>query len=93
MGMKLPEKYKENFDVSAQGRLVTNVSTKSLRSMRRSSPCIFQVVVSLSIQTAFLLLTQPTPVQTTFKITSLRWTTLVVDSSLPMLKLRLQGQG
>ena len=37
VGMQLPEKYKENFDVSQEG----------LRSKRRNSPYIFQVFASL----------------------------------------------
>jgi hypothetical protein len=54
--MQLPEEYKENVDerlrfwVKAHRRtaLATNFPTKGLRSKRRSSPCIFQVVASLS---------------------------------------------
>jgi hypothetical protein len=38
--MQLPEKYKDNFDVSSKG------PTKHLYAKR--SPCIFQIVISLS---------------------------------------------
>ena len=46
IGMEVPEKYKENFDVSSESpsgvrKLVAVVPTKGLRSKRRSSPCIF----------------------------------------------------
>jgi hypothetical protein len=42
VGMQLPEKYKQNFDVSSEG-----LQTKGLRSKRRNSPYIFQVVAFL----------------------------------------------
>ena len=45
VGMQLPEKYKENFDVSSEGP--SSGVTKGLRSKRRNSPYIFQVVASL----------------------------------------------
>ena len=51
-GMQLPEKYEENFDVSSEGpssgagRVWSN-QTKGLRSKRRNSPYILQVVASL----------------------------------------------
>jgi hypothetical protein len=49
--MELPEKYRQNVDVSNEDpNFPTNFSRKRLRSKRWSSPCIFQVVVSLSIQ-------------------------------------------
>jgi hypothetical protein len=44
VGMQLPEKYKENFDVSSE---VTPDQMKGLRSKRRNSPYIFQVVAYL----------------------------------------------
>ena len=43
-GMELPEKCKENFDVSSPS---SGLQTKGLRSKRRNSPYIFQVVASL----------------------------------------------
>jgi hypothetical protein len=42
-----PEKYKQNFGVSSEAS--TNLPTKRPSSKRRSSPCILQVVVSLSL--------------------------------------------
>jgi hypothetical protein len=42
VGMQLPEKYEENFDVSSEG-----LQTKGLRSKRRNSPYILHVVASL----------------------------------------------
>ena len=42
VGMQLPEKYKQNFDVSSEG-----LQTKGLRSKRRNSPSTFQVVAFL----------------------------------------------
>jgi phage gp37-like protein len=44
--MQLPQKYKENFEVSS-------FPTKGLNSKRRSSPWIFQVVASLYINQSF----------------------------------------
>jgi hypothetical protein len=48
--MQLPEKCKENFDVSSEGpsaSVVISQETKSLRSKRRNSPYIFQVLAFL----------------------------------------------
>jgi hypothetical protein len=42
--MQLQEKYKENFD-KAFGK-VSSRRSKGLRSKRRGSPCIFQVVAT-----------------------------------------------
>ena len=42
VGMQLPEKYKEIFDVSSEG-----LQTKGLRSKRRNSPYILHVVAFL----------------------------------------------
>ena len=67
IGIQLPEKYKENFDVSSESAssgswLLTSVfTTKDLRSKRPSSPCIFQVVVSLSLR-SFLIINTTSPV-------------------------------
>jgi hypothetical protein len=52
VGMQLPAKYKENFDVSSEGPSSgysrhALLQTKGLRSKRRNSPHIFQVVASL----------------------------------------------
>ena len=60
---QLPEKYKENFDVSSSSgglQPTTNFSTKGLRSKRRRYPCIFQVVASLSIRRFVILDTTET---------------------------------
>ena len=46
VGMQLPEKYKENFDISSEAPS-SGVTTKGLRSKRQNSPYIFQVVASL----------------------------------------------
>ena len=46
VGMQIPEKYKENFDVSSEGPS-SGVTNSGLRSKRRNSPYIFQVVASL----------------------------------------------
>jgi ribosomal protein S10 len=48
-----PEKYKQNFGVSTEGP--TNLPKKGLRSKRRRSPCILQVVVSLSLGSYLIL--------------------------------------
>jgi hypothetical protein len=42
--MQLPEKYRENFDVSSEGPSSGVITSKGLRSKRRNSPYIFQVV-------------------------------------------------
>ena len=56
--MQIHEKYKDKFDFS-----VRNFPTKVLRSKRRISPCIFQVVASLPTE-VLLLLALPTLAQT-----------------------------
>ena len=46
--MQLPEKYKENFDVSSEwSTLASNSRRRAFSSKRRNSPYIFQVVTSL----------------------------------------------
>jgi hypothetical protein len=48
VGIQLPEKYKENFDVASEGPSSgVTIGTKDLRSKRRHSPYIFQAVPSL----------------------------------------------
>ena len=47
VGMQLPEKFKENFDVSSEVPSSGVTGTKGLRSKRRNSSYIFQVVTSL----------------------------------------------
>jgi hypothetical protein len=58
--IQLSEKYKENFDVSSED--LTQFPRKRLRSKRRSSPCIFQVVVSLSFRGFFIITTTYTAI-------------------------------
>jgi hypothetical protein len=58
VGMQLPEKYKENFDVSseAEGLFASSGVTKGLCSKRRNSRYIFQVVVSLPTKACLIQL-------------------------------------
>jgi hypothetical protein len=48
--MPLPEKIQGELRSMFRAEGWPNFLTKGLRSKRRNSPCIFQVVVSLSIQ-------------------------------------------
>jgi hypothetical protein len=43
-------KIQENFDISSEGPSASSESYEGHRSKRRSSPCSFQVIVSLSIR-------------------------------------------
>ena len=68
IGMQLPEKNKENFDVSNDDPRNFPTKPKGLRSKCRNFPCIFQVVESLSIRNFLIIGTTYTDTATQSKI-------------------------
>jgi hypothetical protein len=66
--MQLPEKNKENFDVSNDDPRNFPTKPKGLRSKCRSFTCIFQVVASLSIRNFLIIGTTYTDTATPSKI-------------------------
>jgi hypothetical protein len=55
--MQLPEKYKENFDISSEDPRHYGLPTKGLSSKCWRSPCIFQLVAFLSIWSFLIVAT------------------------------------
>ena len=65
-GFRNPTFYSSDMFRSLRKQPLANFPAKGLRSKRRSSPCIFQVVVSLSMQDFLIIATNCTDSSTLF---------------------------